>query len=692
MALKTSDYLTYLNNIVVAPEPKPVVVIPEDQVTFFTPGAGYAPMPTPPMRKISVPERKDEPFPQTPRKSHIEPEEPEVVLAPPEEELVSLERNPLLWAKQQAVALNTWQIADEWFKSLTHTSGGDLAMEFLLEQAAKVPQAKRELDRLADKLYFATQVEIEAYDHASDRQEDARQHRQKFIWPEDVRRPAELYRSFVRPLRKAKELGYHVQGAINALVLMQNRPIDELETPGWIDGYTGEVDAESDIITIRPLSDVENSVEMIGDPDEIVGYVDMVEVTDTGTKKMRQSITRAEHYAMLQAERASSIGAEGFNSEDELDEVVFDDRDPRTPTWEEIATELNPQNLGELSHEFKPYRDEFRWRIGHSLEEARDAAAEILAMDVAADPVFSALEKDRLLMACWDAVNFPEKRHPELQSLSYGIYKRHDTLVSTIRAGIFERARKLVRESNEARNILHWLQRKADAQEFPVDLIRLFLGLQHGLGFTEEDCAEVKLSGPYQNLYDFLEANWEEISEQIISGSLGRPQEVSQAEINELVERTLTEISVLEGDPNAKEVTHHPAYIKGYLTAMANAKNITTQDDSGYHNAAVEAGWDSWREAISPEGNLAYHAARKAKKDAKEAMKAFWQVVNRPKIVAVRKDGLTIQSGDKQRQIDWHIARLKVQNKELVLSEEDKNRLVSILVSQHWGNELCRCL
>ena len=713
MSIILSDYFTHLSNIVVAPEPKPVVVIPEDKVRFFTPGAGYAPMPTPPMRKISVPEIRDDPFPVG-RKSHKVKPEPQAVLAPPEDALAPLNDNPLLWAKQQSAGANAWEIIDQWFKTLTHIDGGNMALEFLLNKTAAVPQAEAELTRLVDRLFMAAMAEIEAYDHAYDRQEDARQNRQKFTWPEDVRRPAQLYRSYTRPLRAAHALGYHVHGAISALAVMQNRPLDELDNPGWVDPYTGEVDPDSDILNIRPLSDVENLVEMVGDPDEIVGHIDVYGPNG----KERQPITRAEQYRMLAMEAASLKSAEGFNAEDEEIEW-FDDHDPLTPMWQEIAQELSPQNLGELRTEAYPYQKEFSRAIERSLEAARQNATDTLLMEVSSSPMFSEVKEKLLTWACWDTVNYPLKKHPELSSLSYNIYRQFEELVRFLRPSIFENAHNLIRNSVEAQNILDWLQRKANDLESPVDLTLIFSGLQHALGFEEEDAAEVKLVGQYPTLFDFIEENFDEMEELVSNMALGRKGQntstekqadhalarrpvdkrmvkwgdvpANQDNLDKFAKDTIHAIAELSG-AEGPEVTHNPAYIEGYLNAMVNAQNVTTNDENGYHNAATEAGWSAWREWKSPDGNMAYQAARKAGKDQKEAMKAFWSMVNRPKVIGIRKDGLTIQSGDKKRQIDWHIAILKVKGNELDLSQEERSRLKAKLLELKIGTQLAGCL
>ena len=722
--LSMKNYVQYLEGIVTEPEPKPVVTYTEDEVIRFIPGASYnTTMPKPPMRKISVKlklldEHGDpinDPFPMSKPMAKKQEPQSDVVLAPPEGTLVSIEENPLLWAKQQVIGANAWEVFEARFKTLTHTEGGDLALAFLIEKASEIEQAKIELDHMVEALRTAANAELDAYDNASDQQEDAKARRERFLWPEGVRKPAQMYRSYNRPLRSAQALGYHVQSLLNGLMLIQNRPYDELDAPGWIDGYTGEVDPEIDIIAFHALPDeFLTSEEMQGDPDEIVSFVEVMEPTECGIHKTRKPVTRAEMYEMDLMERNSAIGAEGFNADADENEIWFDEIDPLKPTWQLIAEDFDPKNLGELSREVRPYQKEFRAAIERCLEGARQSAADELAMELAGVPTFSSVSKENLLFACQDTLNFPEAKHPDLRNLSYGIWKAYQDLVEMLRSSIFPRARLAIRNSNEAKNFLEWLQRKADDLESTVDLSLLFLSLQHGLGFEEEDAQQIKLTGPYPHLLDFIETNFEELGDLIINRTLGSgslplkgektekskdPKVVewdgqfNQDNLDRFVEKSIEQMAALQGSPASKEITHHPAFMKGYLTAMVNAKDITSTDSNGnYHNTATEAGWDTWREWKSPEGNKAYHAARFKGKNAKEAMKAFWQIVNLPKIVGIRKDGLTIQSGDKQRQINWHIAVLKVKGNELSLSSDDRSRLKDLLVAHKMGGELVAVL
>ena len=498
---------------------------------------------------------------------------------------------------------------------------------------------------MVERLRTACRDELDAYDQASDAQEDATPAQKQFNWPENVRKPADLYRSYASPLRKAKQLGYPVTSLLRELMLIQNRPLDELDSPGWIDPYTGEVDPESDLITIRRLTEFPAPETLEGDPNEIVSSITYYE---NGVKVV-QPITRAQHAELIAVERRSVAASEGFNSEDGEEEEWFDDVDPLKPMWQQINEELNPQNLPELSREARPYQADMRKAIDLALMEAKAKAAELLVLEVSTDPAFEQVEPERLKIACEDVLNFPNVQCRELEQLSRGIWRAHQNHARSLRDSTFSHARSLFRESAGGES----LPRMAAAQGrragirgrsgSPVPLLPARARVRGG-GCGADRC----WSGSYPHLYDFIEENFDEISEMLLDGALGQGTSVSQAELDAFADETIEQIAALQGDPNSKEITHHPAYIKGYLTAMANAKEITGTDENGnYHNAAIEAGWDAWRQWKSPGGNQAYHEAKANGKTTSEAMKAFWQVVNKPKIVGIRKDGLTLMSGDK---------------------------------------------
>jgi len=141
---------------------------------------------------------------------------------------------------------------------------------------------------------------------------------------------------------------------------------------------------------------------------------------------------------------------------------------------------------------------------------------------------------------------------------------------------------------------------------------------------------------------------------------------------------------VAQGDPNSTDISKHPEYIKGYFRAAFTSM-------SGDRNAYIAAGWESYRQFKSPEGNLAYHKALTGS-TPKEAMKAFWAVANKAervkkegKIVGISSQGLTLSSG---RKVDFHVAALKYKAKELCLTPEEVYRLRDMLVGKEWGKEL----
>ena len=87
----------------------------------------------------------------------------------------------------------------------------------------------------------------------------------------------------------------------------------------------------------------------------------------------------------------------------------------------------------------------------------------------------------------------------------------------------------------------------------------------------------------------------------------------------------------------------------------------------------------------SPEGNVAFHAAIREGKDVKEAMREFYKVSNKEKVIGIRPDGVTLTSG---RKISWFILQLKLKHKEVDLSKEDFDRLLKTTEEKGWKVDL----
>ena len=107
---------------------------------------------------------------------------------------------------------------------------------------------------------------------------------------------------------------------------------------------------------------------------------------------------------------------------------------------------------------------------------------------------------------------------------------------------------------------------------------------------------------------------------------------------------------------------------------------------SSNQSEILSAGWESWRQDKCPEGNDAFHKAKSNGFSDKEAMKAFWEHANKGKPVALaiagilsNGHGLRLSGG---REINWHIASLKLGNAELDLTPERACDLINALVAK----------
>jgi hypothetical protein len=464
-------------------------------------------------------------------------------------------------------------------------------------------------------------------------------------------KPADAYRAYVRSLRlitKAAGLKqFHAKAkcAIRELTLDTTLPLSELDTPDWIDGYTGEVDGMIEFLNLP--SDVGS------DPDY----------------------------------------SEGFNAIDE-EEEFFDEWDVRPdPVW------MQAQNDTHASPEFFDLQE----RMEDSLQGCRNALSAILferkeragneLADLAqASAKFSKIPHEKLFKAARQTVTYPhEQEFPALKWTSYDLYKEFKETVQAMRAHIFDTQNEF-EASYEAKRFINALQFEAEDHAAPQDLAILFLKLQNGLYFRAIDENEVIVAYPAVTdvklvgctLEDYLLENADAILEDMNDGGLAiRSTDMQQ--IEDFCEETLKTLVVQQ---TGKEITSSPVFLDAYYRCMFDARTIS----NGKRNLALEAGWDAWRQQTNPLANHAFHAALKAGGTNPEAMKSFWKVVNNYKdnrIVSIRPSGLVLSSG---RQIDYHIAQIKLAANELPLSTQEKARLRDLLTSHKWGGRFAATL
>jgi len=518
-----------------------------------------------------------------------------------------------------------WQ--EQWGR-MTTEAGGDIAMLRLLKQAEQeyAPECML-LDTMAAQVQYEARSELDALE-AERRQAREASRRMSYS---DVERPADIYRRWMKPLRFIHTYNYGVGSIIRDLELEQTMPYGELDSPHWVDGYTGEVD-----------------------PDAMLERV---------------------NFPASESDEESLFYSEAFDEEDEFTIEQFEEREFEKPVWMQVQEDMQVSpSYFDLVNELRLERNALRERINGSLTERREIAAKRIAMAAHCKKIAPPLV---LLKAAREIVE-----NKVLSTLGQEVYAKCNRLVWEERKAIFPDAREVVRGSPEAVGYLHGLQGMADRSESPVDLAVLFLSMQHGLCFEELDSRQVHLSGK-GTLYEFIEDNEEELLE-----NMNNPAGISEVcpsreYIDAYCEETL-QLYADTGDADlSKSRFNHPYFIEGYIRAATVLRNVTKEN-------LISAGHENFRQKISPAGNRAYHQARLEGKDMKEAMRAFWRVVHqpervRPRITAVRDTGLILDSG---RSISFGIAVLKVQHDELELSREDRVRLRDLLSSRNWGYAL----
>ncbi len=518
-----------------------------------------------------------------------------------------------------------WQ--EQWGR-MTTEAGGDIAMLRLLRIAEEnyAPECTA-LDTMAAQVSYEARSELDALEAA---RRVARETGCRMSYAE-VERPADIYRRWMKALRFIHQYNYGVGSIIRDLELEQTMPYGELDSPHWVDGYTGEVD-----------------------PDAMLEKV---------------------NFPTSESEEESTFYSEAFDEEDEFTIENYEEREFEKPVWMQVQEDMQVSpSYFDLVHEIGLERKALRERINRSLAERREIAAKRIAMAAHRKEIAPVLG---LLNAAREIVE-----NKVLSSLGQEVYAKCNRLVWEERKQVFPDTRDWVRKSPEAKSYLHGLQGMADRSESPVDIAVLFLSMQHGLCFEEGDSREVRLSGR-GTLYEFIEDNEEELLENMNNPAGISEVSPSREYIDQYCEETL-QLYTATGDADlAKSRFNHPYFIEGYIRAATVLRNVTTEK-------LISAGHENFRQRISPAGNRAYHQARLEGKDMKESMRAFWRVVHqpervRPRITAVRDTGLVLDSG---RAISFGIAVLKVQHNELELTKDDRVRLRDLLQLRNWGDAL----
>jgi hypothetical protein len=534
----------------------------------------------------------------------------------------------LEWARTALIFSNGWEVFEAQFNQISRSAGGNLAFEALLKDVVKAEyaaQAKPELDRMVARLVHSAGLELELYETTSAAQADARKKRLTFDWPKDVRRPAEIYRSFASPLRFAKAQGYEDAGHILIeLDLAQSLPFDELDHPGWIDSYTGEIDLEEE----RPMAI--KARQMVVDPAEIIipkrGYF------FRNGKKEYFDIT-PEMAEELRTNCAAGLKAlDGFNADADEEIEWYDETDINEPVWMKMGTDLVPTD--EVAQLKKRGRSRLE-AAQKKIEELHDQDAFRISKEAGKVMGWLQAELDQLVPVQDVALMFLS-----LQT-DFGFAEEDALNLFVAEMG----------EQKGWRTLSDWLDHFGDE----------FLSQFFGEGGVDTD--------------------------EILHFQASMKADEMRADLLDAFSKQTIQMYAAMGNASSKDINQHPAFLKGYFEAMCGAKDIAVRDEDGFRNLAVEAGWDAYRQDKSKEGNLAFWAAKKSGADNKTAMKAFWRIANasKPTIVQPFEGGLKLSTG---RVISWHIAKLKLEKNELDIPKEMAQRLLVALKGREVGQAI----
>ena len=159
---------------------------------------------------------------------------------------------------------------------------------------------------------------------------------------------------------------------------------------------------------------------------------------------------------------------------------------------------------------------------------------------------------------------------------------------------------------------------------------------------------------------DFEEVFGDVVMESILTDTTPAWTEINMDELDEFHYETVNLLSSKYA--NDKSPTGNANYLQGYFKSLLNGAN--SKDANG-------AGWDNYRNVLSPEGQAAYNQAIKNGLTYKEAMRAFWTMYNNT-IISFSPTGLTLKSS----KINWMRAFYKAQAKEIPVSQLSK--LISV--------------
>jgi hypothetical protein len=449
-------------------------------------------------------------------------------------------------------------------------------------------------------------------------------------WQQDSKqaRPADLYRKWSKRLRELDN--DPARAILRDIQLECTMPFNELESPHWLDGYTGEIISDDNCyhcnqpipLDMKTCPNCE-AVVISGAPIQLPDWQHFL-VT-------RFPDAYPDEDVREQAMKASS---QWVGVEEEM--YILEDRGYEPPTFTESMFTTDELNFMRL--EIELLAAALRKRI--SIEAERATKQKIIQ-----NKVRSSDEALNYLTMCQNMIDRGE-----------------------VPQDVF----MLVRPFTHGYGFLE------------VDWSLLYLPTD-----PFPQWALPQLGNKQPTLYDWAI----EYEDMINMSEEATPLEhsyTSEEEIRDIAEKFLQElidVVPVEGDrsplaPNLNPIMRSRYYVEGFIRAQINSAP----------NPALEA-WSYWRKQTSPAGSLAYEKVLKTTDNRKRAMSAFWQaaiiagdVTPTPKkIAALKPTGLELSNG---RTVSWSTA-IKIATSE---GFQDEERLVAVLKEHKLGLQLVKVL
>lgn len=453
-------------------------------------------------------------------------------------------------------------------------------------------------------------------------------------WRQDDKqpRPADIYRKWAHRLRELQT--DEALSILRAVQLECTVPYNELETPHWLDSYTGEIISDDNCHECNqpvPLGEKrcpKCGIEVISDtPIQLPDWQHFL------VTRFPQAYNDEETAALAMKASSEWVGVEE-------EYLITEDRGYEPETFSESV--FTTDELDFLRLEIEPINAALRKRI--SIEAERGGKSEQIKMRVR-----KSVEATNLMIVC--------------QSLIDSGNAPQDVFM-------------LLRPFTHAYGF--------DETDWAIIELHERVLMQHENG---------KLYQPFSNLYEWA-LDFEDMINVTEEATPMAHTFTSEDEVRDIAEqflRELIDVIPVEGDRSPFNLDLNPIlrsryYVEGFLRAQINSSPTPS----------LEA-WSYWRQKTSPAGSLAYETGFKSHGNRKRAMSAFWKaaiqagdVAPTPKrIAAVKPSGLLLSTGkETTRKITWSTA-CKIASSEGFHNPE---RLIEILQAKKWGLQLVSVL